>query len=121
MVRAPRKAKPAPTPPAEELVEVTPVPYTEDDDWDGVPVTDAVLTNEETDAPKKVRPGSPLLQATRDYEKAHKAAEKSRKAAERYRPQIDALEANEAAEAEALATLTQLLNRTNDAEGDGDA
>lgn len=113
MVRAPRK-KPEPV---EELVEVAAEPYTEDDDWDG----EVDVTEETADAPaKKSRPGSPLLQATRDYEKAHKAAEKSRKAAEKYRPQIDALEANEAAEAEALARLTALLNRTNDAEGDGD-
>jgi hypothetical protein len=116
MVRAPRK-KPEPV---AEPVEVVAEPYTEDDDWDGVPVTDEAV-QEETEAPaKKGRPGSPLLQATRDYEKAHKAAEKSRKAAEKYRPQIDALEENERAEAEALARLTTLLNRTNDAEGDGD-
>lgn len=118
MVRAPRKPK-VETPPEENLVEVTAVPYTEDDDWDGETVTDAVLTEEEATPAKKSRPGSPLLQATRDYEKAHKAAEKSRKAAEKYRPQIDALEENERVEAEALARLTTLLNRSNDAEGDG--
>lgn len=113
-----RARKTAP-PPEEDLVEVKAAPFDEDDDWDGVPVTDEVLTDEEAPA-KKSRPGSPLLQATRDYEKAHKLAEKSRKAAEKYRPYIDALEANEAAEAEALHRLTVLLNRTNDAEGDGD-
>lgn len=114
------RAKKATPPPEENLVEVNAVPFEDDDDWDGVPVTDEVLTTDEEAPAKKARPGSPLLQATRDYEKAHKAAEKSRKAAEKYRPQIDALEANEAAEAEALARLTALLNRTNDAEGDGD-
>lgn len=104
MVRAPRKTKP----PAEsELVEVTPEPYNEDDDWDG----EVNVTDVQEDAPaKKARPGSPLLRATREYERAHKAAEKSRKAAEKYRPHIDALEANEAAEAEALANLNALLN-----------
>jgi hypothetical protein len=110
--------KKATPPPAEDLVEINAEPFDDDDDWDGVPVTD--VQEETTEAPvKKSRPGSPLVKATRDYEKAHKAAEKSRKAAARYRPQIDALEANEAAEAEALARLTALLNRTNDAEGDG--
>lgn len=112
MVR-PRKT-PAPPPP-EELVEVTAAQYTEDDDdWDGVPaVSDAVLTDEETATETKKgkgRPGSPLLQATRDYEKANKAAEKARAAAEKYKPLIDTLEESEAAEAEALDRLTALLH-----------
>lgn len=108
-------------PPAEPVVEVVAEEYVEDD-WDGeIEVTETVEAVEVEEAPvKRGRPGSPLLQATRDYEKAHKLAEKARKAYEKYAPLIEEKDEYEAAEAEALARLTALLNRTNDAEGDGD-
>jgi hypothetical protein len=111
------------TPPAENLSEVVAEPYTEDDNWDGeveVSETENTEVAETEEAPaKKSRPGSPLLQATRDYEREHKRAEKARKAYEKYAPLIADKDDAEAAEAEALARLTTLLNRTNDTEGDG--
>lgn len=115
MARRTAKATPA----EENLVEVTAEPYTDDENWDGVPdVSETVETAENTEVAKK-RPGSPLLQATRDYEREHKRAEKARKAYAKYAPLIDDKDAAEEAEAEALGRLTTLLNRTNDAEGDG--
>ena len=110
------------TPAAETVVEVVAEEYVEDDDWNGeveVSETVEVVEVESEDKPKRGRPGSPLLQATRDYEKAHKLSEKARKAYEKYAPLIAEKDEYEAAEAEALARLTTLLNRTNDAEGDG--
>lgn len=115
----PRRSAAKATPPAENLVEVVAEPYTEDDNWDGEPVTDTVEETTEEAPAKKARPGSPLLQATRDYEREHKRAEKARKAYAKYAPVIEDKDAAEAAEAEALARLTTLLNRTNDTEGDG--
>jgi hypothetical protein len=105
---APRRKAATPAPEV-DLVEVTPEPFDDDDDWDGVPEVSDTQTVEAEAPAKKSRPGSPLLQATRDYEKAHRAAEKSRKAAAKYRPQIEALEENEAAEQEALARLNALI------------
>jgi hypothetical protein len=110
------------TPATEPVVEVVAEEYVEDD-WDGeIEVSETVeaVEVETEDAPvKRGRPGSPLLQATRDYEKAHKLAEKARKAYAKYAPLIEEKDELEAAEAEALSRLTALLNRTNDAEGDG--
>lgn len=89
-------------------VVVTPVEYTEDDNWDGVPenkenstVTDTV----ETPKAKRGRTVSPLITATREFETTHKAADKARAAYEKVRSLADAKETAEAEEAAAYEAL----------------
>lgn len=120
--KAAAKKAVAPVVPETELVEVTAVPYTEDDDWDGTPeMTDAPesaeLVNDDSiatdeDAPTSKRRGrvvSPLIVATREFEKANKEAAKARKAKAKVQPLIDSLDELEKVEQEKYQALQDAL------------
>lgn len=124
---APRRRKAAEETPAETVV-VEAVEYTEDDNWDGEVVTEETAVAEQTE--KKGRPGSPLVAASRRYDKARAAADKARKASSRgdkakaayerakaaydkYVALGENLAAAEKEEADALADLQGLLSGDN--------
>lgn len=99
---APRTRK---TTPKKEEEPVTAEEYVETEEWDGVPDDGGAETAEELEPKKRGRQVSPLIVATREYEKAHKTAEKCRKALSRVKPLADAAEAAEKEETAAYERL----------------
>lgn len=104
--------------PQEPTIEVKAAAYTEDPDWDGSPEESNTMsvqpgTDTDNDASnvKKTRTVSPLVAASRAYDKANKRADKARTAAAKVKNVADELAEAESAETAAYNALSALLNR----------
>lgn len=107
--RAAKKVDATPEP----TVVVTADEYTEDPDWDGTIEESVAVTDTTAEAApvRKTRSVSPLVAATRNFEKARKAADKARAAAQKVKNVTDAVAATEADEQAAYDVLQVELSK----------